>query len=915
MVPAILREGERPLGYAGQQSATFSKGGAGVVSQFCWLFAGAISKFRAMPGTHPKDTRLGPGGSGSINILAANRLILLAAIPLFLVLAVVIYIAIQFAANEREAQALVRHTYQVMETLRLIEDDMQSSESSMRGYLLDRDPAFLNSYHNRSRRVPGDLRDFRSLSTDNPSQQRRADRLTALTGARLQGLANAERAAGRGAMGTSSPIVVQAITRERQQMAGIRAEVTAGLSEEQTLLTRRDAVRRQQEGLEVAFAVGAGVLTLGILLIAAAMLVRNNVSLDLSERARANEAAILQATLDTVRDGVAYFTSDGLLCAFNAGFFQLLDLPDSLARKSVTRLAHLQAAAKEQTILSPPDTGQGPLEARHMVWGGRELDVYKAFVATGGFLIGLSDVTARMRAEGMVRQSQKMEAIGQLTGGVAHDFNNLLQIISANLDLAVSSDEAKNNSRLGQRLQNAMGAVSRGSRLTGQLLAFARRQALDPRSVDLGRVIRDMADLLRRTLGENIQVESVIAGGLWNTLIDPTQLENAILNLAINARDAMPEGGKLTLEVANAHLDDAYAAQYSDVNPGQYVMLAVSDTGAGMTPDIMARVFEPFFTTKPEGKGTGLGLAQAYGFVKQSGGHIKIYSEVGEGTTVKLYLPRTRRAQDAADVISSLPIEGGSERILVVEDDEGVRAAVVDMLTALGYAVQRAENAEAALRLLESGAKVDLLFTDVVMPGAISTREFTRRAQAMFPNLLVLYTSGYTQNAIVHNGKLDDDAFLLSKPYRKDELARKLRSVFAGTARGPISPPAGVPDMVAAERRGKVLVVEDVLLIRMATVDMVEQIGFSATEAGDGAEALVQLQKDPTIEILLTDLGLPGMNGRQLVQEALRLKPSLKVIIASGYSTEDATGEPQVRGLVHLTKPFDLSQLRRALGV
>jgi CheY-like chemotaxis protein len=185
----------------------------------------------------------------------------------------------------------------------------------------------------------------------------------------------------------------------------------------------------------------------------------------------------------------------------------------------------------------------------------------------------------------------------------------------------------------------------------------------------------------------------------------------------------------------------------------------------------------------------------------------------------------------------------------------------------------------------------------------------------MFPNLLVLYTSGYTQNAIVHNGKLDDDAFLLSKPYRKDELARKLRSVFAGTARGPISPPAGVPDMVAAERRGKVLVVEDVLLIRMATVDMVEQIGFSATEAGDGAEALVQLQKDPTIEILLTDLGLPGMNGRQLVQEALRLKPSLKVIIASGYSTEDATGEPQVRGLVHLTKPFDLSQLRRALGV
>jgi CheY-like chemotaxis protein len=246
-----------------------------------------------------------------------------------------------------------------------------------------------------------------------------------------------------------------------------------------------------------------------------------------------------------------------------------------------------------------------------------------------------------------------------------------------------------------------------------------------------------------------------------------------------------------------------------------------------------------------------------------------------------------------------------------VEDDEGVRAAVGDMFTELGYGVQRAENAEAALKLLENGVRVDLLFTDVVMPGAISTREFTRRAQQMYPRLLVLYTSGYTQNAIVHNGKLDDDAFLLSKPYRKDELARKLRSVFAGTARGPVSPPAAAPDMAVPERASaKVLVVEDVMLIRMATVDMIEQIGFTAMEAGDGAEALALLQQDSTIDILLTDLGLPGMNGRQLVEEARRLKPGLKVIIASGYSNE-AIAAPE--GVVTLTKPFDLSQLRRAL--
>ena len=518
-----------------------------------------------------------------------------------------------------------------------------------------------------------------------------------------------------------------------------------------------------------------------------------------------------------------------------------------------------------------------------------------------------------MRAESMVRQSQKMEAIGHLTGGVAHDFNNLLQIISANLDLAVAAAPIVADPRLRERLQNAILAVGRGSRLTGQLLAFARRQALEPKSVDLGRVIRDMSDMLRRTLGENVQVETVIAGGLWNTLVDPNQVENTVLNMAINARDAMPDGGKLTLEVSNAFLDDAYAAAHAEVTPGQYVMLAVSDTGTGMTPEVVARVFEPFFTTKAEGKGTGLGLAQAYGFTKQTGGHIKIYSEVGEGTTIKLYLPRTRREADQPDTTAGLPVEGGDEHILVVEDDEGVRAAVVDMLTEMGYRISRSENAESALVLIKNEVP-DLIFTDVVMPGAISTREFTRLAQEMHPGIKVLYTSGYTQNAIVHNGKLDDDALLLSKPYRKDELARKLRSVFAGTARGAIAPPRGIPDRGADQQRGKVLVVEDVALIRMTTVDMVEQIGFAAAEAGDASEALALLQQDSEIEILLTDLGLPGMNGRQLVEEALRLKPGLKVIIASGYSTDEEQGSKLPAHVAYLTKPFDMQQLRRVLG-
>jgi signal transduction histidine kinase/DNA-binding response OmpR family regulator len=868
-----------------------------------------------MLGTDPAAARLASGSWGFHNVLAANRLVLLAAVPLFLVLAVVAYITIQFAANERDAQGLVRHTFQVEQQLQLILSDALDAETGQRGYLLTHREDFLTPYREGQARVASDLARFRELTADNPSEQRRADQLQALIQDRYSAFENSIAAAQTGP--AASAELLAALDDGKSRMDTLRSAIAGGKAEEDGLLAQRDANRRQQEKLEIGFALGAGVLTLGILLIAAAMLVRNNVSLGVAERARANEAAILQATLDTVRDGVAYFTSDGTLCAFNAGFFKLLELPVALAKIRETRLSQLQAVGPQ--ILSPPEAMPGSVEAQHVAWAGRELDVYKAPVATGGFLIGIADVTARMGAENAVRQSQKMEAIGHLTGGVAHDFNNLLQIISANLDLAVASGEAKASPKLGQRLQNAIGAVSRGSRLTAQLLAFARRQALDPRSVDLGRVLRDMTDLLRRTLGERIQVEAVIAGGLWNTLVDPTQVENAVLNLAINARDAMPDGGKLTLEVANAHLDDAYASQHAEVNPGQYVMLAVSDTGTGMTPEVMGRVFEPFFTTKPEGKGTGLGLAQAYGFVKQSGGHIKIYSELNEGTTVKLYLPRTRRAQDALTAPSSQPVEGGSERILVVEDDEGVRAAVVDMLTDLGYAVQRAENAEAALKVLASGTPVDLLFTDVVMPGAISTREFTRRAQAMFPKLLVLYTSGYTQNAIVHNGRLDDDAFLLSKPYRKDELARKLRSVFAGTARGPLAADATVPGNTLMDRnqqRGKVLVVEDVMLIRMATVDMLEQIGFSAAEAGDGAEALALLQADPEIEILLTDLGLPGMNGRQLVEEALRLKPGLKVIIASGYSTEaDMGGRPGDKGLVHLTKPYDLSQLKRALGV
>ncbi len=381
----------------------------------------------------------------------------------------------------------------------------------------------------------------------------------------------------------------------------------------------------------------------------------------------------------------------------------------------------------------------------------------------------------RLRAEEMLRQAQKMEAIGQLTGGIAHDFNNLLTVVFANLERAavLSSDRPA----IRQAIEAAQKGAERAASLTAQLLAFARRQPLAPQVLDVGRLLGDLAELLRRSLDERIAIETVKGAGLWHAFCDPAQLESAVVNLALNARDAMAGRGTLTLEVANAPLDDAYASRYDDVAAGDYVMVAVSDSGTGMAPEIVARAFEPFFTTKSEGKGTGLGLSQVFGFVKQSGGHVELYSEPGQGTTVKLYLPRARPSDVASPVERAVELQPrGSETVLVVEDDPHVRAATVAMVGDLGYVVLEAGDAEAALFVLQA-RPVDLLFTDVVMPGGLSTPDLAVRARALQPAIRVLYTSGYTHAAIVHHGRLDEGVELISKPYRRDELARKFRKL------------------------------------------------------------------------------------------------------------------------------------------
>ncbi|ATB39262.1 histidine kinase [Cystobacter fuscus] len=525
------------------------------------------------------------------------------------------------------------------------------------------------------------------------------------------------------------------------------------------------------------------------------------------------------------------------------------------------------------------------------------------------------ETAERQKMEAALRQAQKIEALGKLTGGVAHDFNNLLQVISGNLQLLVK--DIAGNARAETRVQNALAGVARGSKLASQLLAFGRRQPLEPKVVNLGRLLKNMDDLLRRALGEDIEIETVVSGGLWNSLVDPNQIENAILNLAINARDAMQDGGRLTIEAGNALLDDEYASQHEEVKPGQYVMLAVTDTGAGIPPDILERVFEPFFSTKPEGKGTGLGLSMVHGLVKQSGGHIKLYSEVGEGTTIKLYLPRVAQSEDVLTDISKAPVRGGTETILVVEDDDDVRETAVGLLSELGYRVLKARDAASALNVVESGIPIDLLFTDVVMPGPLRSPELARKAKERLPHIGVLLTSGYTENAIVHHGRLDPGVELLSKPYTREALARKVRHVLGNEAQHRLvkqqRTEASAPVLAAEDvpRRLTVVLVEDDELIRSNTAEHLVDQGHVVVEAQDAESALTALSTSQA-DVLLTDVGLPGRSGTELAREAVARWPHLKVIFASG---DDAgLAESGLSNAVVLLKPYTPKDLAATLA-
>jgi signal transduction histidine kinase/CHASE3 domain sensor protein len=746
-------------------------------------------------------------------LIPSQRVILGAGLAILLIITAA---SIGLDVKSRSDAAWVNHTVEVLKKISDLRLLVRSTESAVRGYEIYRTAGFVDEFEAARSRIAPALGDLKLAIRDNGDQVTLMEATEPLILRRIEVAAEALQLRAKGDTDGVNAL------RDRAEGRGLMETLTGNLERlaagEEKLLAAREADSRRT-GIVL---LGIDVVGALVILLLVAMLLRESqrttgaLKSTLLETTAANqqlEAAVaertehlvaahdelrlsvnvLQSTFRSMAEAVLVIDSEGNVLLSNPAAERMLlhrvgmnlrnlralsavfhgDGVTPLKSDELPSVRVLRGDAfEEMEMIVRPHNGNS---ARHLMISGRPM--LDAQGAVSGAVLVYHDATISRDTERQLQQSQKLDAIGKLTGGVAHDFNNMLTVISGNTETLVASLKEQPELQRAARLIDD--AAERCAELIQHLLSFARRQPLQPRNVEINASIADIAKLLRPTLGEQIQIETVLEQGPTTAHIDPSRLTNAVLNMAINARDAMPNGGKLLLETHRVVLDEAYAQANADVRAGPYVMLAVSDTGTGMPQSVQEKAFEPFFTTKEVGKGSGLGLSMVYGFVKQSGGHIKIYSEQGHGTTIKLYLPPGEGMAEVAP--SAAPqAAGGIETIFVVEDDALVRNFVTAQLHSLGYKTVAAADSKAALQLIEAGQAFDLLFTDVVIPGGMSGRELAEEVAKRRPGARVLYTSGYTDNAIVHHGKLDDGVMLLTKPYRRNQLAEMIRKALNG---------------------------------------------------------------------------------------------------------------------------------------
>jgi signal transduction histidine kinase/CHASE3 domain sensor protein len=756
----------------------------------------------------PRERERAAEGQERSPLIPTQRVILGAGLAILLIITAA---SIALDVKSRSDAAWVNQTVQVQKKISDLRVLLRRAESAARGYELYRTPGFSAEFQAVQAQIAPALADLKRGVRDNP------DQVALLEGTEPLALRRVEIAAEAMRLRAANDQAGIAALNGRAEGRGLMDTVMGNLdrlsAEEERLLAARSQDSRRTGVVLLGIDVAGAVLILLLVALVMRESRRATVQLQstLSETSAAKDALaaavadrtqhlvtahdelrlsvnVLQSTFDSMAEAVLVIDADGNVLLSNPAAGRMLlhrtgmnlrnlrALSDVFHGDGVTpmqadELPSVRVLRGEKfedlEMIVRPHSGNPP---RHLMVSGRPM--LDGHGEISGAVLVYHDATMSRETERQLYQSQKLDAIGKLTGGVAHDFNNMLTVISGNTETLVES--LKQQPELQRVARLIDDAAERCAELIQHLLAFARRQPLQPRNVEINAAIADIAKLLRPTLGEQIQIETVLEQGPMTAHIDPSRLTNAVLNMAINARDAMPNGGKLLLETHRVVLDEAYAQAHADVTAGPYIMLAVSDTGTGMSLETQHKAFEPFFTTKEVGKGSGLGLSMVYGFVKQSGGHIKIYSEEGHGTTIKLYLPPGEGTAEVA-VAAAPPAEGGAETIFVVEDDPLVRNFVTAQLQGLGYKTIAAPDGKTALDLIAAGQTFDLLFTDVVIPGGMSGRELADEVAKLRPGVKVLYTSGYTDNAIVHHGKLDDGVMLLTKPYRRNQLAEMIR--------------------------------------------------------------------------------------------------------------------------------------------